>query len=348
MHKFINNTPTVDTALTLFTPFISYLVAERLHLSGVLAVVTTGLLLSRKSSILFSFDTRIQSYATWKTLTFIIEGIVFLLIGLQIHFITSSFSQQELVENIGYGIIISLTTVIFRMLWVFPGAYLPRFLSKKIRESEPDTNWRNVFFIGFTGIRGVVSLAVALAIPLTLDNGTLFPQRNTIIFITFCVIVYTLVVHGLLLPYLVKWLGISSNGQEHKHELELRRKIAFKAVSHIERNYSYNYLADSVLGLIKSKYEVKLSRLYPSKTAKLEPNEAPLKLIEQDVVSQFEKIQCEMVQFERELLFSLRRENAIDDEVYRKLEHELDLEESRLQLDSAPLAALENDDLLKS
>jgi Na+/H+ antiporter len=347
IHKFINNTPTVDTALTLFTPFISYLAAERLHVSGVLAVVTTGLLLTRKSSILFSYITRIQAVATWKTLTFIIEGIVFLLIGLQIHFIIEHFTIDQLWENLGYGLIISLTVVVFRMLWVFPGAYLPRMLSKKIREKESETNWRAVFFTGFTGIRGVVSLAAALAIPFTMENGQPFPGRETIIFITFCVIIYTLVVHGLMLPFVIKWLKISSDGKEHKDEIALRRKLAFKAISHIEREYSYNYLSDSVLGLIKSKYEVKLSKLFPAKKQFLLDSNEPKELMEQDVVSQFQNIQGEMIKFEREFLIQLRKEGSIDDEVFRKLEYELDLEETRLQLDAVQLPLLETDELLK-
>lgn len=347
IHRFINNTPTVDTALTLFTPFISYLAAERLHVSGVLAVVTTGLLLTRKSSVLFSYITRIQAVATWKTLTFIIEGIVFLLIGLQIHFIIEHFTPEQLWQNVIYGIIISLTVVIFRILWVFPGAYLPRLLSKKIRLKEPDTNWRAVFFTGFTGIRGVVSLAAALAIPFTMENGEPFPGRDTIIFITFCVIIYTLVVHGLMLPMVIKWLKIGSDGSEHKLELDLRRKMAFKAISHIEREYSYNYLSDSVLGLIKSKYEVKLSKLYPTKKQFLLDTDEPKELLELDVVTQFHNIQAQMLKFEREYLIDLRKKGALDDEIFRKLEYELDLEETRLQLDAVPLPFNEKDDLLK-
>ncbi len=347
IHKFINNTPTADTALTLFTPFISYLAAERLHVSGVLAVVTTGLLLTRKSSVIFTYVTRIQAVATWKTLTFIIEGIVFLLIGLQIHFIIEHFTIDQLWENLGYGLIISLTVVVFRMLWVFPGAYLPRLLSKKIREKETETNWRAVFFTGFTGIRGVVSLAAALAIPFTMENGQPFPGRETIIFITFCVIIYTLVVHGLMLPLIIKWLKIGSDGKEHKDEVALRRKLAFKAISHIEREYSYNYLSDSVLGLIKSKYEVKLSKLFPAKKQLFLDSNEPKELMEQDVVTQFQNIQGEMIKFEREFLIQLRKEGSIDDEVFRKLEYELDLEETRLQLDAVQLPLLENDELLK-
>jgi CPA1 family monovalent cation:H+ antiporter len=145
----------------------------------------------------------------------------------------------------------------------------------------------------------------------------------------------------------IKWLKIGSDGSEHKLELDLRRKMVFKAISHIEREYSYNYLSDNVLGLIKSKYEVKLSKLYPTKKQIILENSSPKELLELDVVTQFQNIQAQMLKFEREYLIDLRKKGAIDDEVFRKLEYEFDLEETRLQLDAVPLPFAEKDDLLK-
>lgn len=333
VHRLINNTPTVDTALTFATPYISYLIAERFHFSGVLAVVTTGLWLSRKSSILFSHATRLQAVNAWQVLVFLLEGIIFLLIGLQINLVISHFTADTLFFYLLIGIVISVSVVVFRLVWVFPGAYVPRLLSKKIREKEPDTNWKLVFITGWTAIRGVVSLAAALAIPNTLPNGEPFPFREEILFITFTVIVFTLFVNGTLLPHFIRWFKIKPSPYEQNHENEVKLKLAQRSIEHIEENFSMGQVSENVLSLIKSKYEVKQARIFnrqnPGKVVQ------SLDRFGQNALSQFQEIQNELLHFERKHLLELRKKGLIEDETFRKIEAEIDLEESALGIERA-------------
>ncbi|HUM47824.1 MAG TPA: Na+/H+ antiporter, partial [Chitinophagales bacterium] len=187
IHRFLPTTPSVDTALTLISPYLCYLLAEHFHFSGVLAVVAAGLFLSFRSADIFSYESRLQAIGVWSTLTFILNGVVFILIGLQLPQIIGNLDGTTLKQAVEYGIIISLLIIVVRLAWVYPGAFLPRILVPSIRKTEPNPGWKSVFIVGWSGMRGVVSLASALAVPLTLPDGTEFPFRNLILFITFLV-----------------------------------------------------------------------------------------------------------------------------------------------------------------
>ena len=199
IHKYFPTTASIDAAITLITPFVMYITAEYFHFSGVLAVVSGGLFLSYRSTKIFNYETRLQAAGLWETLVFLLNGLVFILIGLQLPGIINGLGNYSIGEAILYGIIISFVTILIRLIWIFPSAYLPRLLFKSIRRSEPDPGWRSVFLVGWSGMRGVVSLASALAIPLLLEDGSPFPHRNLILFITFIVILVTLVLQGLSL-----------------------------------------------------------------------------------------------------------------------------------------------------
>lgn len=325
IHKITPTNPTVETSLTFITPYISYLGAEALHVSGVLAVVTTGLYLSRRSSELFSPQARIYAYATWDTVIFLLNGVIFLFIGLELRKILQELNEFTVYELISYGALISLTVIAGRILWVYPGAYIPRFLSRKIRERETITNWRTVTVVAWTGMRGIVSLASALALPLTLADGeTAFPNRSLILFLTFCVIVSTLVLQGVTLRPLIKWLEIQPDGTLAREEQETRLLVTNKIIKHIEENLSYGVTSDEILGQIKSKYEIRFAQLLNQD----ESNQSSR--FDDEQVKQFHEIQRELTALERRVLLDLRRENKIDDEVLKRLEHELDLEEEKL------------------
>ncbi|CAN5548891.1 hypothetical protein BH10BAC2_BH10BAC2_39600 [soil metagenome] len=203
LHRFLPTTPSIDTAITLITPYLMYLIAEHFHYSGVLAVVSGGLFLTFRSQDIFSYDTRLKAVSVWQTLVFLLNGIVFILIGLQLPEIIDGLGNYSITEAITYAVIISLLTILIRLIWIYHGAYIPRFLFKSIREKEANPGWKLVFITGWSGMRGVVSLASALAVPLTLnDKITAFPHRNLILFITFVVILFTLVLQGLSLPWI--------------------------------------------------------------------------------------------------------------------------------------------------
>src|SRR5258708_7799889 len=180
--RWLPPTASIDTAITLVTPYLMYIGAEHFHYSGVLAVVSGGLFLSYRSHDIFSYESRLQSQGVWNVIVFLLNGMVFILIGLQLPDVVRGLGEYSLKAAIGYGAAISVVTILVRMLWVFPGAYLPGLLSRKVRRREPTPGWKSVFLIGWSGMRGVVSLASALAIPITLSNGVAFPHRNMILF----------------------------------------------------------------------------------------------------------------------------------------------------------------------
>lgn len=325
VHKHTPDDYLLDTSLTLLTPYIGYIVAERFHFSGVLAVVTAGIYLSWKSSEFLSHQTRIKAVAVWQTINFLLNGIIFILIGLQLPTIMVRIREDSMFNMVCYGCILGLVAMIVRICWVFPGAYVPRWLSKKIRETE-QTNWKMVFIVAWTGMRGVVSLAAALALPVMMDDGSPFPHRDVILFLTFCIILFTLLVQGLSLPWIIRLMGIEKGEEEELEEIEARKQLAEAAIVHIEENLSLGQLSDEVLAQIKSRYELRFNYLR---------NYSSIKKAEvvDNAFDQFHNVQLDLLRVERDILNKLQREGLANYEIVRKLEFELDLEEARLTLE---------------
>ncbi|HEY3404615.1 MAG TPA: Na+/H+ antiporter [Ohtaekwangia sp.] len=323
IHCLTPNNPTTDTTLTFLAPFIAYLSAEALHVSGVLAVVTAGLYLSWNSSEIFSQQSRLQANSSWDTVLFILNGTIFILIGLQLPDIIMGIGAESFWAW-KYAAYICGAVIVGRLIWVYPGTYVPRWLSRKIRENEPSPDPKLVTIVAWSGMRGVVSLAAALALPLTINGTEPFPHRNLIIFLTFCVIFTTLVLQGLTLRPMIKLFGIESDGADHRDEHKARLVLASSIIEHIEENYSLA-LSDEVLNQIKSKYEIRIQRLQNDQTENK---------LDEKQIQEFFRIQRELLQKERTDLIRLRREGKVSDEALRKIEYELDLEETRLLLDS--------------
>jgi monovalent cation/hydrogen antiporter len=323
IHKITPNNPTTDTTFTFLSPYVAYLAAESLHLSGVLAVVVAGLYMSHNSSTIFSQQTRLQARGTWDTIIFILNGIIFILIGLQLPYILSAIEQHSFLDLLTYGAIVSIAVIIGRIIWVFPGAYLPR-ISRRIRDAEPATSVKLVSIVAWSGMRGVVSLAAALALPRIIATSEPFPNRDLIIFLTFCVIFSTLIIQGLTLRPLIKWMRIDPGSHEAELEQQVRLKIANDVIEHIEENYSYA-LSGETLNLIKNKYEVRVYRIRKDLIdRKYNDNQ----------LQEFMRIQHELLSLERQLILELRNKGRIGDELLKKVEYELDLEETRLLLES--------------
>ena len=322
IHKITPNNAITDTTFTLLAPFTAYLLAEEIHTSGVLSVVACGLFLSYYSSEIFDHGTRLQARAVWETVIFLVNGIIFILIGLQLPVILQNIGSHTLGEVLWYGAIISIATIVVRLIWIYPGAYLPRWLSKSIRQKEVRPSFGGVTVVGWAGMRGVVSLAAALALPLTIGNGIQFPNRDLIIFLTFCVIFATLVLQGLTLPVLIRWFKIKDDDSHSKHDQEARLQIAFSVIEHIEMNYGL--LPDEVLNQIKSKYEIRIQRIQKDSTDR--------KMTDEEI-REFLRIQKELLRKERDEIRKLRKEKKLAEEVLRKIEYELDLEESRLMME---------------
>ncbi|GAB4014530.1 Na+/H+ antiporter [Spirosoma koreense] len=326
VHRAISKDAVINTAITLLTPYGSYLLAENYHLSGVLAAVTTGLFLSARSSELFSYHSRLQTNSVWEIIVFLLNGLVFILIGLQLPMIVANLNGYTLTEALTDGLLISAVAIVCRLAWVFPGAYLPRLFSARIREKEIRPTWQQVMVLGWAGMRGVVSLAGALALPNTLPNGEPFPARDLILFITFIVIFITLVVQGLTLPVIVETLNVREVIDEKQEERKLRQKMALQVITHLEANHSAGSVHDDVLNYVKNEYELKISELNGMLRA-TNSSQRPAELYQQAI-----RLQLELIDVERMVLVEQRQNSLLDDEILRKMEQELDLEAARLSL----------------
>jgi Na+/H+ antiporter len=321
IHRITPDNPTTDTTFTLLAPYSAYLAAEYFHTSGVLSVVTCGLIMTWSSSEVFNHKTRLQANAVWDTMIFLLNGVIFIMIGLQLPTILKNLEEYSLSTLIGYGAIVSIATILIRIIWVYPGTYLPRWFSRRIRTNEPRPAGSGVVIVAWSGMRGIVSLAAALALPLTVRGNVPFPHRDLIIFLTFSVIFSTLVIQGFTLRPLVKWLGIK--GGDNNEEKEARLKIASSVIEHIEENYSLS-LSEEVLNQIKKKYEIRIQRML---------RDPEQRILTEKQIEEFLRAQQELLTHERKMIIQMRNTGVVDDEVLHKIEYELDLEETRLNLE---------------
>jgi CPA1 family monovalent cation:H+ antiporter len=320
IHRFLPTTPSIDTALTLIAPYLMYLLAEHFHFSGVLAVVSGGLFLSFRSSDIFSYDSRLQTLTVWNVAIFLLNGVVFIMIGLQLPDIIHGIEHYSLSDCIVFAVAISVLSIIVRLIWVFPSAYLPRLLSRRIVEKEGPLNWKPVFVIGWSGMRGVVSLASALAIPLTLADGTAFPHRNLILFITFAVILFTLVLQGLSLPLLLRVLKLEVVENDISQEQQIRHRLATAVIAYLDDNCGQEIEAKPLFRRVKEKYE---------RMAEI----AEKQLNGEDQIPAFihdyRQMLLEIIEVRRAELKKMHRNKEFADHLIRARERELDLEEAR-------------------
>jgi Na+/H+ antiporter len=324
IHKFLPTTPSIDTVISLVSPYIMYLAAEHFHFSGVLAVVSGGLFLSFRSHEIFTYGSRLQTTSVWNALVFILNGVVFILIGLQLPHIVKGLGQYSLRDAIFYGVVISLVTIVIRIIWVYPSAYLPRILSKRIRKREPNPGWKGVFLVGWSGMRGVVSLASALAVPTALANDAIFPHRNLILFITFIVILFTLVLQGLSLPLLIRLLRIEVHDDHAKQEQEMRLRMANVTLEYLNNEYIDELEAIDAFKRVKGRYQ----RMVEIVNQNLLEQESDQKT--GTFLPRYRKMLLGVVAVRRKELSKMRHERKYDEELFREKELELDLEEARL------------------
>ncbi|MEO5997457.1 MAG: Na+/H+ antiporter [Chitinophagaceae bacterium] len=335
-YKKITNNSIVETSLTLLAPFLSYLLAEHFHTSGVLAVVTGGLFIAWRSPEVFSYQGRMQIRSVWDTLIFLLNGIIFILIGLQLPGILNALKGYSFWELLGYGLIVSAVTIFIRIIWVFVGAYHQNVFNwgrkKKTlsgtEDSEMEKNaWKNVLIVAWTGTRGVVSLATAMALPLVLSNGKAFPQRDIILFLAFVVIFVTLVVQGLSLPLLIRLLGVKLHLSPGKEEKELQLQMANSILDFIDHDFPIN-MESQLRDQLKKKYQ--LAAAYLKREVREHDKGHEDDDIQLTPLLQMLTAQLEIARFQRDLLIKFHKEGVFDDEVIRKVEQELDIEDMRL------------------
>jgi len=313
--------PRVEITLSLMTPYVAFWAPEHLGGSGVLATVACGLWVSWNGPRLISSATRLQGIFFWDLIVYLIEGFVFLLTGLQARALLDNSHAFQLSEIV---IAIAVTTAIAiaaRFIWVFPATYLPRCLIPHIATRDPAPAWQFPFFLSFTGVRGVVSLAAALAIPYVTASGAAFPHREMILFVTFGVIIVTLVGQGAVLPAVARWLGLTGLGdQERRHEIKAelagRQAALKKVIDRLEDLVTDRKIPEDVITLLRTRNESRQQILPSDRDDAL------------DRLRLSAEIKKDLIDAEREFIYQLLRDGKITDEARRRIEYELDLEEA--------------------
>ena len=324
VHEHIDDGP-IEITMSIVVPYAVYLGAEAIHSSGVLAVVACGLYMSRHSSHFFSASVRIQAWAVWDSFTFVLNGLVFMLIGLQLPFVLAGIREYSIWQLLQYGALFSGLLIALRLVWMFPGAYVANLIRRKILHQDVTLpSPRGIFVVGWTGMRGVIALAAALSLPETLGDGTPFPQRNLIVFLTFCVILVTLVLQGLSLAPLVRALGLAGTAGHQQEEEEVRRAMIEAALSQLERVRLKN--SEATQGALYEDIEIR----YKRKLANLTGQDDQGVAADRQAYAQYLELTRDLLNTERKTALRLRESGRINDEVLRKVEHELDLAETRL------------------
>ncbi|MFF8570370.1 Na+/H+ antiporter [Streptomyces sp. NPDC015140] len=313
----------LQNTLSLLIPFVAYAVAEQVHASGVLAVVVVALYLGHRAWEV-DFATRLQEEAVWKMVAFVLESAVFALIGLQLPVVLKGLGEHEGTEAAWYAVALFLVVAVARFVWVYPASYLPR-LSARVRAREGDLSWAGPFVIGWAGMRGVVSLAIAFSIPLTVHDGDPFPERNLILFLTFTTVIGTLVVQGVTLPPLIRLLKFpardvqtetlaEANAQAQASRAAERRLDELLAD---ERNALPGPLAERLRTVLERRRNAVWERL-----GQVNP------VTGETVDDTYRRLSREMISAERDVFVRLRDGRYIDDEMLRTLLRRLDLEEA--------------------
>lgn len=316
--------PPVEITFSLVAPYISYLVAEGIGASGVLAAVVCGLYLGRKSSEAFSPNARLEHAAVWNILDFILNGIVFILIGLQLPYILAQIHHVSIKELLWDGAAFSAFVILLRVVWVFCGAWITYFLRTKLfHQTEEPPNPRGVFIVGWTGMRGVLALAAAISLPNLLESGAPFPERHLIIFLAFCVILVTLVLQGLSLPWMIRKLGLSRGSDADREEIEARRDILKTVLDYLKILESK--AKDEYVPIYHDFAHHYRDRLALMNTAD-DPADRQRDLA---LARYYRNLSRELREVERKAALEMRNENRINDELLRRLERELDLADAR-------------------
>jgi CPA1 family monovalent cation:H+ antiporter len=316
--------PQVEITLSLLTPYVAYWLPEHLSGSGVIATVACGLYVSWNGPLLISSATRLQGIFFWDLVIYLVEGLLFLLTGFQMRSLYEKSKAFPLDDIVAATLLVTAIVVIARFAWAYPATYLPRVMSTGLRQRDPSPPWQYVFILSFTGVRGAVSLAAALALPFTLANGGPFPYRDLILFVAFGVIFITLVGIGFSLPAVVRWLGVTDAGRsehiaEHEAEIAARREALDVALNSLNAMTADRDLSEEVVRLLRSRHEIRANQLPSS----LDPDE-------HDASATGTKLTRELIVAERRFIHVLLRDGKITDETRRRIERDLDLEEASL------------------
>jgi monovalent cation/hydrogen antiporter len=326
IHRWLPTTTSIEIVLTLVTPYCMYYAAEYFHFSGVLAVVSGGLLLSNKRQTLLSYRSRIEGVNVWSNVAFVLNGLIFLLIGLQLPEITKQLVDGSLAKAIWYGVAISLVLIIARLLCAFGAVFFTRFMSRFITVADANPGFKTPLVFGWSGMRGVVSLAAALSIPILVSEGQAFPYRNLILFITFIVILVTLVLQGLTLPWLMRKVNLEDRYAiipVQKQEVIIQKKIAQYSLQFLEEKYGNHWSGNERLDNLHSKLQIDLKLL----SREMEDEDHS----KDNTRAEHQQVYLELLDHQRKLLNKMNHHKEFDEEVIRKYLALIDIEEFRLR-----------------
>jgi CPA1 family monovalent cation:H+ antiporter len=300
-----------------------YYAAEHFHFSGVLAVVSGGLLLSSKRQSMLSYRSRIEGVNVWTSLVFVLNGLIFLLIGLQLPSITSQLGDISLGTAIWYGLAISFLLIVTRLLCTFGASIFTKIMSNFITVADPNPGWKGPLVIGWAGMRGVVSLAAALSIPLVISGGQPFPYRNLILFITFIVILVTLVFQGLTLPWLIRKVKLDDKYAaipEEEQETIIQKKLAKASLQLLEEKYGKDREQNQHLKQLFSRFQTDIDFF-----------DRGIKTTDHKTLRSYQDIYLEVLEQQRTLLNKMNTHSEFDEDLIRKYLSLIDLEELKLR-----------------
>jgi CPA1 family monovalent cation:H+ antiporter len=326
VRKRVNDVNT-ELAISLFSAYGAFIPADQLGLSGVLAVVACGLVLGFRAPEIATPESRMQGYAMWSVLTFLLNATLFILIGLQLPTIVDGLAGRTAGEVVGYSAIVCFAVVALRYIWGFSMTAVIRTLDRRPSQLARRSTWRMRIVGGWSGMRGAVSLAAALALPFTINGGAPFPERNLIQFITFAVILATLVGEGLTLPWLIRKLGVIEDGTEEEHEeVKARLVIAKAALGRVDELEGEEWTRDGTIERVRNLYRYR-KRRFAARAGMIEDEDG----IEEGSLA-YQRMMHEIYAVQRRELVRLRNERRISADVMRRVEREIDLEEQRLEV----------------
>jgi Na+/H+ antiporter len=318
VRRRMNDSPS-EIAIALLTGYLAYLPAEALGVGAVLAAVTVGIYMGWYTPELTDAETRLQGLAFWSILVFILNATLFILIGLQLPGVLDGLDAWSTSELVGAAVAVCAAVVLVRALFVFPFLYLP----KRFRQRDPSPRWEFAALLSWSGMRGAVSLAAALAIPLETDAGVPFPARELIIFLAFCVIVFTLVVQGLTLPFVIRFLGIEEDDMEAREEAKARLRAAEAALARLEELAGEDWTREDTIERTRGLYRFRSNRF----SDRLDGREESAV---EDQSQQYQRLRRELLGAERNAVLELRRTGVISDDVMNRVLRDIALEDVRL------------------
>src|SRR6187401_1517125 len=311
--------PPAEITISLLTGYVAFIPADLMGVSAVLAAVTAGIYLGWYTPEVTSAQVRLQGLAVWEIVQYLLNALLFVLIGLQLPVVVDALGDISAAKLLGYAAVVSLTVIVLRFAWVFAVLHAPKWIARRM------SNWRGAVFLSWAGMRGAVSLAAALALPLETDAGTPFPGRDLILFLTFSVILATLVGQGLTLPFVIRVLGLEEDGLEEREDSKARIHAAEAALARLEELVSEDWVREDTAERVRGAYRFRTNRF----RARLDDwDDGAIEMRSQD----YQRLRRELLDAERQALVDLRRSGTISNDVWLRVGRDLDLEDQRLDI----------------